>query len=117
MSSPTGRRGCQAISTSILVEETQPERRGPLPITDSLAFGFANLQNESFDNMAGIRELTGVFNRFPEHGGPRHLMHFGTAFKPAPRHQLNLHVGVGLSSAAVDHCIGVGYSFSFQARR
>jgi len=67
--------------------------------------------------MAGIRELTGVFNRFPEHGGPRHLMHFGTAFKPAPRHQLDLHVGVGLSSAAVDHCIGVGYSFSFQARR
>jgi hypothetical protein len=52
---------------------------------------------------------------FPENGGPRHLLHFGTAYKLAPRHQIDFHVGVGLSAAALDHFIGVGYSFRFQA--
>jgi hypothetical protein len=54
---------------------------------------------------------------FVEQGGPRHLVHFGTAYKPTPRQQLDLHVGVGLSSAAVDHFVGVGYSFRVQAAR
>jgi hypothetical protein len=52
---------------------------------------------------------------FPEQGGPRHLLHFGTAWKPTPQQQLDLHFGVGLSSSAVDHFIGVGYSFRHQA--
>jgi hypothetical protein len=52
---------------------------------------------------------------FPEAGGPRHLLHFGTALKLAKQHQIDFHVGVGLSSAAVDHLIGIGYSFRFQA--
>ncbi len=51
---------------------------------------------------------------FPAQGGPRHLAHFGTAFRPTPHQQLDLHVGVGLSSAAVDRFIGVGYSFRWQ---
>jgi hypothetical protein len=54
---------------------------------------------------------------FPEQGGPRHLLHFGTAYKPTPHQQLDLHVGFGLSSAAVDHFIGVGYSFRLQTFR
>ncbi|HSZ00412.1 MAG TPA: transporter [Terriglobales bacterium] len=54
---------------------------------------------------------------FPERGGPQHLLHFGTALKLAKRHQLDFHVGVGLSSAAPDHFIGVGYSFVFQGIR
>jgi hypothetical protein len=54
---------------------------------------------------------------FPQQGGPRHLAHFGTAYKPTPHQQLDLHVGLGLSSAAVDHLIGVGYSFRLQAVR
>ena len=54
---------------------------------------------------------------FPEVGGPRHFLHFGTALKLAKRHQLDFHVGVGLSSAAVDHLIGIGYSFRIQAIR
>jgi Putative MetA-pathway of phenol degradation len=54
---------------------------------------------------------------FPEEGGPSHLVHFGTAYKPTPHQQLDLHVGVGLGSAAVDHFIGVGYSFRLQAVR
>jgi len=54
---------------------------------------------------------------FPEAGGPQHLLHFGTALKTARQQQIDFHVGVGLSSAAVDHLIGVGYSFRFQAIR
>jgi len=44
-------------------------------------------------------------------------VHFGTAYKPTPHQQLDLHVGLGLSSAAVDHFIGVGYSFRWQLVR
>jgi hypothetical protein len=70
------------------------------------------------------RQLTKIWDAFveyagdfPETGGPRHLLHFGTAFRPTPHQQLDLHVGVGLSAAAVDHFIGVGYSFRLQAFR
>lgn len=52
---------------------------------------------------------------FPEHGGPRHLLHIGTAYKTGPYQQLDFHVGVGLSAAAADHFAGVGYSFRLQA--
>lgn len=51
---------------------------------------------------------------FPQAGGPRHLIHFGTSYKVTPQQQVDFHFGVGLSSAAVDHFIGVGYSFRFQ---
>jgi Putative MetA-pathway of phenol degradation len=54
---------------------------------------------------------------FPEAGGPRHLLHFGTALKIAKQQQIDFHLGVGLSSAAVDHLIGIGYSFRIQAIR
>jgi hypothetical protein len=84
--------------------------------------GTRNLTGEStflFD-----RQLTGPWDAFveyagdfPERGGPRHLLHFGTAYKLRPRHQLDFHIGVGLSRAAVDHFIGVGYSFRFQVRQ
>jgi hypothetical protein len=51
---------------------------------------------------------------FPQAGGPRHLLHFGTAYKIAPQQQLDLHVGVALSAAAVDRFVGIGYSFRFR---
>jgi hypothetical protein len=54
---------------------------------------------------------------FPEVGGPRHLLHFGTALKITKQQQIDFHVGVGLSSAAVDHLIGIGYSFRIQVIR
>lgn len=54
---------------------------------------------------------------FPERGGPRHLLHFGTSWRPTPHQQVDLHGGLGLSSATVDHFIGVGYSFRFLAVR
>lgn len=52
---------------------------------------------------------------FPQSGGPQHLLHPGTAFKIKSNQQLDFHFGFGLSSAAVDHFIGFGYSFQFQA--
>ncbi len=84
--------------------------------------GARNLTGEStflFD-----RQLTGPWDAFveyagdfSEHGGPRHLLHFGTAYKLGALNQIDFHVGVGLSRAAVDHFIGIGYSFRIQTRR
>src|SRR5271165_6006904 len=53
---------------------------------------------------------------FPERGGTRQLLHFATELRLGKHQlqQLDFHYGVGLSSAAVDHFIGIGYSFRFQ---
>jgi len=48
---------------------------------------------------------------FPQAGGPRHLLHLGTSVRVTPNQQIDVHVGVGLSPAAPDHFVGVGYSF------
>jgi hypothetical protein len=69
------------------------------------------------------RQITKTSDAFVEYAGdfsglsPRHLIHFGTAFKPTPHQQLDIHAGVGLSRAAVDHFVGIGYSFRLQAFR
>jgi hypothetical protein len=52
---------------------------------------------------------------FPQRGGPQHILHTGTSYKLTNNQQLDFHVGFGLSSAAVDHFVGFGYSFQFQA--
>ena len=52
---------------------------------------------------------------FPEHGGTQQILHLGTAFRITPNQQLDFHWGFGLSSAAVAHFIGFGYSFQLQA--
>lgn len=54
---------------------------------------------------------------FPQQGSPRHLLHFGAAYKIRGRHQIDVHGGVGLSRAALDHFIAAGYSFRFQLLR
>jgi hypothetical protein len=54
---------------------------------------------------------------FAQRGGPRHLLHFGAAYKATPLQQIDVHVGIGLSSATIDHFVGIGYSFRFQAVR
>lgn len=70
------------------------------------------------------RQLTKPWDAFVEYagdfsevGGPRNLLHLGTAVKITKQQQIDLHIGVGLSSAAVDHFVGIGYSFRFQAIR
>jgi len=52
---------------------------------------------------------------FPENGGTRQMMNFGSSYKIAARQQLDFHFGVGFTPAAADHFVGVGYSFRFQA--
>jgi hypothetical protein len=52
---------------------------------------------------------------FPQRGSPPHLLHAGTALRITSNQQLDFHFGVGLSSAAVDHFIGFGYSFQVKA--
>ena len=50
---------------------------------------------------------------FPERGGSRQLLHFGTAYKLAPHHQIDFHVAAGLSAAAPGSFVGFGYSYLF----
>jgi Putative MetA-pathway of phenol degradation len=52
---------------------------------------------------------------FPQSGTPQHLLHLGTALKISSNQQFDFYVGFGLSSAAVDHFVGVGYSFQYPA--
>jgi hypothetical protein len=40
---------------------------------------------------------------------------FGTPLKITQQQQIDSHVGVGLSSAAVDHLSGIGYLLRIQA--
>ena len=54
---------------------------------------------------------------FPSRGGPRHLLHFGSCYKLAAHHQIDIHGAVGLSGAAPDHYIGLGYSFLIRPGR
>ena len=48
---------------------------------------------------------------FPQHSGSRQLLHFGSAYKLAPRHQVDFQIAAGLSRAAPDIFVGIGYSF------
>ncbi len=54
---------------------------------------------------------------FPQRGGPKHIIDFGTAYTPSPHQQLDFHWSFGLSAATPDHSIGFGYSVRFQAIR
>jgi len=54
---------------------------------------------------------------FPERGGSRQQIHIGTAYKLAPHHQIDFHVGVRLTSAAAKAYFGFGYSFLILPRR
>lgn len=64
-------------------------------------------------NWGGFVEYVGDF---PESGGNRQLLHFGTAVRLTNNEQLDFHVGVGLTAAAADHFVGLGYSFRFFAK-
>jgi hypothetical protein len=55
---------------------------------------------------------------FPDHpptgAGSRQILHFGSAYKLAPRHQIDFQVAAGLTPDAPNMYIGVGYSFFFR---
>ncbi len=48
---------------------------------------------------------------FPQAGSPRHLLHFGTAYKTTSRQQIDFRVGEGVSAVAPGCFLGFGYSF------
>jgi hypothetical protein len=54
---------------------------------------------------------------FPQRGGPEHIIDFGASYKLSPHQQLDFHTGFGLSAAAPDYFIGLGYSFRLQVIR
>lgn len=54
---------------------------------------------------------------FPEAGGARHVLHFGTAYKIEAKQQIDFHVGAGLSPATAHYFVGAGYSFRFSMGR
>jgi len=129
LSLPTGARGISSGGYDPSVQlpwsralSTKWTAAGMLSVYWPTQQGRRNVTGESTFLMD--RQLTKIWDAFveyagdfPEAGGPRHLLHFGTSFRPTPHQQLDLHVGVGLSSAAVDHFIGVGYSFRLQVFR
>ncbi|MBV9742135.1 MAG: transporter [Acidobacteriia bacterium] len=88
-----------------------PTEDGRRNMTGETTFLFDRRISESWDVFI---EYAGDF---PERGGPRHLAHLGTAYKLTPHQQLDVHLGLGLSSGAVNHLIGIGYSFRFQSFR
>ena len=53
---------------------------------------------------------------FPDRGGSRQVLHFGTAYKLTPHQQIDFHVAVGISGAAAKNYIGIGYSVLFLPR-
>jgi len=54
---------------------------------------------------------------FPQRGGSRQILHLGSAYKLAPRHQIDFQIAAGLSRAAPHMFVGVGYSFLLRVAR
>jgi hypothetical protein len=54
---------------------------------------------------------------FPQRGGPQNLINLGACLKPTPHQQIDFHWSYGLSAAAPDYSLGLGYSVRFQITR
>jgi hypothetical protein len=70
------------------------------------------------------RQLTAPWSAFVEYagdfyqrGGPRDLLHFGTALSISPQQQLDFHTGVGSLAGTTYYLLGFGYSFRIQVVR
>jgi len=64
------------------------------------------------------KQITKLLDAFAEYAADHarrtdstQLAHFGAAFKMNPANQVDLHFGFGLSHAAPNQFIGIGYSF------
>lgn len=47
---------------------------------------------------------------FAQHGSSKQIAHFGTAYRITPKQQIDFHLGFGVTRAAPEHFLGVGYS-------
>jgi len=88
-----------------------PTQAGQHNVTGETAFLIDRTLTKTWD---AFIEYAGDF---PERGGPRHLLHFGTAFRVTSNQQIDFHAGAGLSSATADHFIAAGYSFRVRVFR
>jgi hypothetical protein len=52
---------------------------------------------------------------FPDRGGSRQLLHVGSSYKLTSRQQIDFQLAAGLTNAAPNMYVGVGYSFFFCA--
>jgi hypothetical protein len=88
-----------------------PTQSGRRNLTGQPSFLFDHQNTNRWDTFI---EYAGDF---AQRGGPQHLLHLGTAFKITSNQQLDFHIGFGLSSAAVGHFVGFGYSFQVPSLR
>jgi hypothetical protein len=70
------------------------------------------------------RQLTKPWDAFVEYAGDyfqrgesKQILHFGTAYKITPVHQVDFHLGFGLNDATPAHFFAVGYAFRFDYLR
>lgn len=70
------------------------------------------------------RQLTTPWDMFvehsgndPSHGGPQHVLHFGTAYNIGTHQQVDVRGGVGFASYPADTILGAGYSVRFDMKR
>lgn len=54
---------------------------------------------------------------FAQHGGPQNIISLGACMKPTPHQQIDFHWSYGLSAAAPDYSVGLGYTVRFQLVR
>ena len=47
---------------------------------------------------------------FPQRGGPKEIVHFGTAYRLTAGQQVDFHFGLGVSRSAPSHFFAIGYS-------
>lgn len=88
-----------------------PTQAGKRNFTGQTTFFLSRQLTKSWDAFA---EYAGDF---PERGGSRQYLHFGTAYKLTSRQQLDFHVAAGLSDSASRAYFGFGYSFLLLRRR
>jgi hypothetical protein len=101
------------------------------PWSKDLAKGWAlgGMQSFFWNTRAGRRNLIGeptlvaekeisgpwsVFveyaGDFAQQGSSKQITHFGTAYRITPKQQIDFHLGLGVSPAAPEHFLAVGYS-------
>ena len=88
-----------------------PTQNGQHNVTGQVTALFDRQLTKALD---GFAEYEGTF---PGHGGPQHIVDFGTSYKLNNNQQLDLRGGLGFSAASLDHFVGAGYSFRFNLYR
>ena len=71
-------------------------------------------EKELFGSWSVFVEYAGDF---AQHGGSKQIAHFGTAYRVTSRQQIDCHFGFGISPAAPEHFLAIGYSIRLDGLR